>query len=117
MTNGFTISNNGQASPPTTDCTNGTNTFNVTNVTLTDLKSTVGGVVNLSYIEEVDIGASTKCTFTGKEVEGTYANGGSVVTFTGGTGITGSPAACGTTKLDGAFTLEGISGKKYKGVF
>jgi hypothetical protein len=117
MTNGITASNTGQVSPPTTDCTNGTNTVNVTNVTLTDLKSTVGGVAKTSFTAVVDIGASTTCTFTGKEVEGTYANGGSVLTFTAATGITSSPVACGTAKLDGKFTLELTTGKAVKAVF
>lgn len=118
MTNGFTASNTGQKAPPTMDCTNGSNTVIVTNVTLTDLKSTVGGEVLASFTAELDIGAGpTKCTYTGTNVKGTYTNGGSVLTFDDGTGITSSPPACGVAKLDGEFTLELTNGRPVKGVF
>jgi len=117
MTNGITGSNTGQPSPPTTDCTKGKNTVNVTNVTLTDLSSTVGGDALASFTAEVDIGASTQCTFTGTNVTGTYANGGDILTFAAAPNITSLPVACGTAKLDGSFTLEEKGGGAIKAVF
>jgi hypothetical protein len=119
MTNGITGSNTGQASPPTTDCTNGTNTVNVTNVKLTDLKSShteevevekvkkTVGVVEASFTAEVDVGTKV-CTFTGTNVKTTYSSGATSLSFSGATGITGAPSACGATgnTLTGSFLLE-----------
>lgn len=117
---GITGSNSGQASPPTTDCTNGTNTVNVTKVTLTDLKSATNGAATASFTAIVDVGTK-ECTFTGTNVAAnTYSSGATSLSFTGATGITGAPSACGPTgnTLTGSFELELAStGEKLEAFF
>ena len=117
MTNGITGSNTGQVSPPTTDCTNGTNTVIVEEVKLTDLKSTVGGVVTASFTSKVKVG-TRKCEFNGTSVTGSYVTGGTSLVFTKAAGVVGVPEACGEGTLDGSFELELVStGEKLEGFF
>jgi hypothetical protein len=103
--------------PETSNCKNGTKSVVVTNVTLTSLKSTVGGAATASFTAKVDVGTELVCNYTGTNVPGTYLNGGSTITFSGASGITATPPACGTNKLDGAFVLETSAGKSVKAVF
>jgi hypothetical protein len=59
-------------------------------------------VPTITDAAELDIGTMpTICKFTG-----TYVNGGDALTFTAVAGVKGSPVACRTATLDGAFTLE-----------
>jgi hypothetical protein len=109
VNNGSEFAGKGVSETPVTEnCKNGTKTVVVTNVTLTALKSTGTGTGNVSFTATVDVGSELECTFTGKEIKGTYEVGGSSLNFTEAlsTGITSSPAACGTAKLIGKFPLE-----------
>jgi hypothetical protein len=103
--------------PPAEDCTNGVKEVNVTSVKLTDLHSTGAGLGVVSFVATVDIGtgeSAQECTFTGKEIKGTYTEGkfekeaGGALVFTEAesTGITSVPALCGTAKLIGSVQLE-----------
>jgi hypothetical protein len=107
-TNGWAMSNSG-VKPSQTNCKNGTNSVTWTSLTLTSLKSTVGGSVTMSFTAVVDVN-TTPCTITGTNVPGTYSNGGNTIFFSIATGITVSPPACGAMKLDGSFVLEAATG-------
>jgi hypothetical protein len=110
VNNGTTVeaSNAGEA-PEQETCLNGTKPVNVTNVTLTKLFSNETGKGTASFTAVVDIKnpeSELKCTFTGTNVPGTWTSPSSTITFSSAAGVTSTPAACGTAKLDGAFTLE-----------
>ena len=102
--------------PEQSNCLNGTKSVIVTGVTLTNLKSTVGGTATASFTATVDI-AALECTFTGTNIGGTYTNGGNTLSFSEAGTITSSPAACGTAKLDASFVLEKANGEAIKAVF
>lgn len=91
--------------PEQSGCVNGTKSIIFTSIEITKLISTVSGSGTMSYVAKEDIG-TLACTFTGTSVPFTYTVGGSAIKFTEATGITSSPAACGTIKLTGEFKLE-----------
>lgn len=103
---GTTIEGSGENSSPTqAGCKNGTKEVKVTSVNLESLKSSVSGSGTVSFSSVVDVGTLT-CTFTGTNVAGSYTPGTDTLSFSSATGVVGSPAACGTAKLSGSFTLE-----------
>jgi hypothetical protein len=118
LNNGTNFAGEGVAETPKTEnCKNGTKTVVVTSVSLTNLHNTAVteaevkegvGTGVASFTATVDVGTELECTFTGKEIKGKYKVGGSALEFTEAlsTGITSSPAACGTAKLIGNFPLE-----------
>jgi hypothetical protein len=94
-------------SPTQSGCVNGAKEVKVTKVELTNLFSETTGTGTVSFKATVDIGSELVCTFTGTKVPGTYAlPSSSVLKFSEAGNIVSSPAACGTTKLTGEFTLE-----------
>lgn len=106
VNNGTTVEGSGSNTNPTqAGCKNGTREVKITSVELTSVKSTVAGSGTASFIIHWDTGTLT-CTFTGTSVPYTYALGGNVLSFSSASGITGSPASCGTMKLSGSFALE-----------
>jgi hypothetical protein len=104
--NGTTVEASGTTSAPTqSGCKNGEKTVTITSVEVTNLTTTTSGSGTWSYKMAVDIG-SLSCTYTGTKVPFTFTSGTNVMNFSSASGITGSPAGCGTTKLTGAFALE-----------
>jgi hypothetical protein len=69
--------------------------------------------VKWSFRIKLDLGkgeSEVQCTYTGTEVEGSYTSGSSSFSFSNATGIKSEPAACGTAKLSGTFSLETENG-------
>ena len=105
--NGTTVEASSAAETPVQEtCLNGTKAVNVTSVTLTKLFSNTTGTGTVSFTATVDVGPELECTFTGTNVAGTWTSPSSTLTFTSATGVTSTPPACGTAKLDGVFSLE-----------
>jgi hypothetical protein len=92
-------------SPAQEGCVNGSKSVVTTSFNITNLKSSTSGSGTMSFVTTEDIG-TLECTFTGTNVPFTYAVGGDVIKFVNAAGIVGTPAACGTAKLDAEFTLE-----------
>jgi hypothetical protein len=91
--------------PAQEGCINGTKKVITTSFNITNLKTTTSGAGTMSFVTTEDIG-ELECTYTGTNVPFTYVVGSDVITFTNAAGIVGTPAPCGTAKLDATFTLE-----------
>jgi hypothetical protein len=93
------------SNPATESCMNGMRTLVFTSFDVSKLLSTTSGsgTVNIKAIEDL---AGITCTLIGTSVPFTYTPGSNTIVFSSATGITSSPAACGTEKLDGSFALE-----------
>lgn len=103
---GTTVEGSGANTSPTqAGCKNGTKEVKITTFNITNVKSTVAGSGTATFTSIWDTG-TLSCTLTGTKVPYTYAVGSNVITFSSASGITGSPAACGTGKLSGSFALE-----------
>lgn len=105
--NGTVVEGSGATSAPTqSGCKNGTKSVNVTSVVLTKLFSEKESKGTASFEATVDVGSELVCKFTGTNVAGTFTSGTNVLKFSGATGVTASPASCGTSTLTAEFALE-----------
>jgi hypothetical protein len=103
---GTTVEGSGNnANPAQEGCVNGTKSVITTSFNVSNLTSTSPGSGTMSFVVTEDIG-TLECTYTGTKVPFTYVVGSDVITFNNAAGIVGTPAACGTAKLDATFTLE-----------
>jgi hypothetical protein len=104
---GTTVEGSGVEETPFQEgCSGPSGAIKLTHVTITKLVTTGSGHTGtLNFDTTTDIGALT-CTIKGTDVPFTYTAGGDAIVFTKAGGITSSPAACGTLKVDGTFTVE-----------
>jgi hypothetical protein len=104
--NGTEVEASGENSSPTqAGCKNGEKPVKITKFATLNISESVLGFVIWSFTIKIHIG-ELECTFTGKNINGTYTSGTNVLKFSEASGVTGSPAACGTAKLSGQFALE-----------
>jgi hypothetical protein len=104
---GTTVEAEGAATltPTQSGCKNGTKAVIVTQFTPVNITSTTSGSLTFSFSATVDI-ASLSCSMTGTKVPGTFTPGTNVIKFSSAGSVSATPAACGTSKLSGEFTLE-----------
>jgi hypothetical protein len=92
-------------SPTQTGCKNGEKAVSITRFDITKLLTTTSGSGTWSFKMVTDVGSLT-CTYTGSNVPFSYTPGASSIQFSEASGVTGSPASCGSTKISTSFSLE-----------
>jgi|GEM_PF-3785268 len=89
-------------------CTNNGNPMPITDIKFEKFYTSVSGrgTVNLSFTSEFSGAKPLICRWTGTGVPFTYQLGGSGIAFTSAAGLSASPGACGTGKLNGYLELK-----------
>jgi hypothetical protein len=103
VNSGGTVEGKGTGEGSASGCVRSGSPITVSDTTVTNIKSTTSGSGTASFKTTAVINTTT-CNFTGTNVPFTYTSGGDTIVFSEAKGV--SSAACGTTKLDGSFTLQ-----------
>jgi hypothetical protein len=98
------------SSPTQSGCKNGEKAVTITSFEISKFFTSTAGSGTWTFKMVTDI-SSLSCTYTGTSVPFTYTTGTNVMNFSSASGVTGSPASCGTTKISGTFALEAGSTK------
>lgn len=106
---GSSITIVGSGAGTATTCYDEDEPVNVTDLTLTDLKSTMSGSGAATFSVKADLPVVGTCTYVGTGAPFSYVVGAIKISFNKAP-LTASPSACGSAKLDADFILERTSG-------